>query len=132
MSGSKSSFAKVCSKYTGHGGQRSAALLRRKRPREKKKLRTPLSETLVVVTQTDAREAGGAEECDERRHGHAAEERPVDKGETIDARVEHHGPREYKEERDGEESPCQLAPFTAYGEPALHGFVSALAEVIAR
>ena len=61
MSGSKSSFAKVCSKYTGHGGQRSAGVVATATEKtvRKKELRTPLGETLAVVTQTDEREAGG-------------------------------------------------------------------------
>ena len=62
MSGSKSSFAKVCSKYTGYEDQRFwgvVATATEKGREKKKELRTPLGETLAVVTQTDEREAGG-------------------------------------------------------------------------
>ena len=53
-------------------------------------IRTPLCEALVVVAQTDEREDGRGNERDERSHRHAPKERPIDKGEAVNPRVEHH------------------------------------------
>jgi hypothetical protein len=96
-----------------------------------KGIHTPLCETIVVVAQTDERKEGRGNDRDEGNHCHAPEEGPIDKGEPVHARVEHHRPSEHEKERDGKECPGQLAHLTAYGEPALYVLVSALARVIA-
>lgn len=84
-----------------------------------RRIRTPLCKTLAVVTQTDEREAGRGYQRDKRRDGHATEEGPIDKGEAVDSRVEHHRPRKDKDKCDGKECPGQPAPLAAHREPAL-------------
>lgn len=96
--------------------------------RQYKGIRTPLCESLAVVTEADKCEARRGDECNERRHGHATEERPVDKGETVDARIEHHRPRKEEEEGYCKECTGQLATLSAYGEPALYALISGLAQ----
>lgn len=64
--------------------------LRRNAGNTGKGIRTPLCESFAVVTQADECEASGGNQRDKGSHGHAAKEWPVDKGKTVDARIEHH------------------------------------------
>lgn len=98
---------------------------------ESERIRTPLCESLVIVTQADECKDRRGDQRDERCHGHAAEERPVDKGETVDPRIEHHRPREEEEERYSKECSGQLATLSTYGEPALYAVISTLAQDVA-
>ena len=91
---------------------------------------TPLRKALVVVARTHDREACGTEQCHERGDGQGTEKRPVDEGEAVNTRVEHHGPRKQEEECDGQERPGQLTPFAAHRIPTLHIIVGEQEQMI--
>jgi hypothetical protein len=97
-SATNSSSQNASSTYT----VRNPRMMTSVRDRQKKKKgvgkngRTPLCETLAIVTQTDEHEDRGKDQGYKRSARYASKEWPIDKGKTINRRAKHHHPREYE------------------------------------